>query len=220
MTLLGVPRKHRACRIAALANQPADCSCDVCQRPVAADEPRHRCAGTACDDVHVCDACAAQPPLRCPGCGTEALVYRDRASAFLLRSQVFAEAFADRAAAGPADIVHPRTMVLRALRSYAGRPLLGELFYPPAPHQRPPPPSVRWFSYAQCGAAARALARRLLQLPGPGGGGWAVAVCAVNSVGWLIADWACALGGTPSIAADASLPPAAWGSERAAHTVP
>jgi hypothetical protein len=361
MTLAAVSRKHHVCSAAALHSQPPDCICDACQQPVAADEPRHRCAATpACDDVHLCVGCvtsgsssggAGEGPRRrrldyghgaasghccCPVCGDAVQLYQDAASSFLLRARVFVEAFVDgrratdnsdggaggasaqqqggrqeeqsglEAGGGGADrlsmspmgvVVHPRTLVLRALRAYSGRPLLGELVYSHHRHPRSgggsgcggelageqqqqmgtaghraataapavlggpapatdgddavddsgpaaacqaaceaapvapehaaaasppaalllPAPSVRWFSYAQCGAAAQQVASTLRrQLSGElryaaGGGGvsYAVVLCAPNGVGWLLADWGCVLGGLPTIAADAGAPPAA-----------
>eukprot|EP01047_Picozoa_sp_COSAG01_P086806 COSAG01_NODE_19687_length_995_cov_1.750000_1_plen_293_part_10 len=196
MTLAAVSRKHHVCNAAALHSQPPDCICDACQQPVAADEPRHRCAATpACDDVHLCVGCvtsgsssggAGEGPRRrrldhghgaasgrcCPVCGDAVQLYQDAASSFLLRARVFVEAFADgrsttdssdggaggasaqqqggrqqeqsgleAAAGGGADrssmgVVHPRTLVLRALRAYSGRPLLGELVYSHRRHPR------------------------------------------------------------------------------------
>ena len=201
MTLLGVSRKLRACRADALLAQPPDCTCDVCQREIGSEEHRRRCACTACDDIHVCGGCAAGQGLHCPRCSSAAL-YQDRGSGFLLRSRVFAEAFA----AGDHNVVHPRTMLLRALDAYRGRPLLGEVL-PPLREDSAEmaTPSVQWFSYAECGHAARKLAAVLQRQQGMG---VAVVICATNSAGWLLADWACVLAGMPSIVADGTAPPA------------
>ena len=133
--------------------------------------------------MELCEACGAQTH------GSS--LYLDAASPRALRRRVFAEAFA------PSDgaAVHPWTMVRRALRAYAGRPLLGDF----------DGGELRWRSYARVGAAASRRARELVEACGPAGG--AVALCARNGPGWLVADWACALARLPSIAVDASTPP-------------
>ena len=179
---------------------PPDCRCDVCQQNIDAAEPRWRCAANTCDDVHVCEACALAQP-QCQTCESRQL-YLERASPFVLRTRVFRESFsaADVGAVKSTDVVHPHVMVARAFHAYGGRPLLGE----PGGGSR-----VHWWSYSQCGAAAQLLACRLWEAcrreQGPSG---AVVICAANSVGWLITDWACALASLPSIAIDMSTPPA------------
>ena len=180
-----------------LANLPADCTCNVCGQPIGAYEPRSRCAVTQCDDVHLCDQCCTSMQA-CPSCGTSSLhMYRDGGSSFVLRTRVFREAFDD--AADPAGIVHPQVMVARAFAAYAERPLLGR----PDGNE-----SVRWWSYEQCGAAATRFSHKLRSHCLRGSAPVAlVVICASNSIGWLLADWACALSGLPSITIDASTPP-------------
>ena len=113
----------------------------------------------------------------------------------MLRQAVFREAFAD--ANAPANVVHPRCMIERAFAVYKERPLIGE------PRQGG---AVQWWNYAQCGAAAMSLARDLRQSC-TGSSCPAVVICALNSAGWLVADWACALAALPSIVIDGSIPP-------------
>ena len=182
------------CKLRQAHELPPDCTCDACGRAIGASEPRQRCASNSCDDMHLCTACAATA-CGCPTCGASSgRLYRDRASPFVLRSLVFREAF--DAHADSADVVHPQRMVARAFDVYAERPLLGEAASDGS--------SVRWWSYADCGAAARRLAQELRRSCGHGGehggghgGGQqpAVAICASNSVGWLVCDWACVLAG-------------------------
>jgi long-subunit acyl-CoA synthetase (AMP-forming)/thioester reductase-like protein len=115
--------------------------------------------------------------------------------------QVFREAF-DATMSTSVIVVHPHIMVARAFDAYAGRPLLGE----PTTGG-----SVRWYSYAQCGAAAELFAvqlRHSCRRRSESEAERAVVLCAANGVGWLVADWACALAGLPSIAIDASTAPA------------
>ena len=169
------------------AHEP-DCTCDACGRAIGASEPRERCASNSCDDMHLCTACAATA-CGCPTCGASSgRLYRDRASPFVLRSLMFREAF--DAHVDSADVVHPQRMVARAFAVYAERPLLGEAASDGS--------SVRWWSYADCGAAVRRLAHELRRSCGERDGvPPAVAICASNSVGWLVCDWACVLAGQP-----------------------
>ena len=169
------------------AHEP-DCTCDACGRAIGASEPRERCASNSCDDMHLCTACAATA-CGCPTCGASSgRLYRDRASPFVLRSLMFREAF--DAHVDSADVVHPQRMVARSFAVYAERPLLGEAASDGS--------SVRWWSYADCGAAVRRLAHELRRSCGERDGvPPAVAICASNSVGWLVCDWACVLAGQP-----------------------
>ncbi|KAL3933310.1 MAG: hypothetical protein SGPRY_000335 [Prymnesium sp.] len=145
-----------------------------------------------------CDASSsAPPPNQCERCGARGSLYADRASALTLRGEVFYEAF--HGEVDPSLVVHPRILLQRALAAYADRPLLGEIRSPGC---------VEWHSYAQCAEAAKAFARQLLRSCQPISSP-ALLLCAANSVGWLIADWGCALAGVPTIASDASSPPAA-----------
>lgn len=172
---------------------PPDCTCSVCEQPILATAPRLRCSNQTCDDVLVCEECAAAVPP-CPTCGSShERLYRDRASPFVLRTRVFREAFIDDSGT---DIVHPSVMVDRALITYCERPLLGE----PGSDG-----SVHWWSYGHCRVAAMGLARNLRRTCGDAAG--AVLICATNSAGWLVVDWACALALLPSIITDASLTP-------------
>ena len=170
---------------------PPDALCDVSGRAIVATEPRWRCSNTACDDVHLCSECGG----RCPSCGGSGGLYRDGASPFVLRTRVFCEAFsagdAKRSAA-----VHPQSMVGRAFNVYSARPLLGE------PGRDG---SVRWWSYAHVGIAARRVAHMLQDTCVCGAEG-AIVICAPNSAGWLVCDWGAALAGVPSIVIDASMP--------------
>ena len=191
MTLLGLsavtPKKAGASE----ADLPADCTCNFCTRAIGATEPRWRCANTSCDDLHLCETCSVAP---CPVCGASSPdLYCDLGSAFVLRTRVFRESFAPDSDA--AKVVHPWVMVDRAFKVYAERPLLGE----PRSDRL-----VRWWSYQHCGAAARAFARDLHQNCDPATAHPAVVICAANSAGWLIADWACAVAELPSITIDAS----------------
>jgi hypothetical protein len=177
------------CKLRQAHELPPDCTCDACGRAIGASEPRQRCASNSCDDMHLCIACAATA-CACPTCGASSgRLYRDRASPFVLRSLLFREAF--DAHADSADVVHPQRMVARAFAVYAERPLLGEAASDGS--------SVQWWSYADCGAAARRLAQELRRSCGHDGehGGLrpAVAICASNGVGWLVCDWACVLAG-------------------------
>jgi len=107
---------------------------------------------------------------------------------------MFQEAFSP--GCDPTRAVHPSRMVERAFDVYRERPLLGE----PMTKGR-----IKWWSYEQCGAAAASFGRHLRDSCGGDGvrDSTAVVICAGNSVGWLIADWACALEGIPSITIDA-----------------
>ena len=168
-----------------------DCTCWACRADILPIERRWRCHHETCDSVHVCKTCMSHG---CPSCGG-GLLYCDSASPLQLRMQVFRESFSS--ASNAASVVHPWAMVDRALRVYGERPLLGE---PRADG------SVRWWTYHQCGDAARRLARALRQRCSVRGGGpAAVLICASNSPGWLLMDWACALAQLPSIVADASM---------------
>ena len=178
-------RAMPGCKLRQAHELPPDCTCDACGRAIGASEPRERCASNSCDDMHLCTACAA---TACPTCGASSdRLYRDRASPFVLRSLMFREAF--DAHADSADVVHPLRMVARAFAVYAERPLLGEAASDGS--------SVRWWSYADCGAAARRLAQELRRSCEHGGEHFqpAVAICASNGVGWLVCDWACVLAG-------------------------
>jgi hypothetical protein len=136
------------CKLRQAHELPPDCTCDACGRAIGASEPRQRCASNSCDDMHLCIACAATA-CACPTCGASSgRLYRDRASPFVLRSLLFREAF--DAHADSADVVHPQRMVARAFAVYAERPLLGEAASDGS--------SVQWWSYADCGAAARTTA--------------------------------------------------------------
>ena len=181
--------------IASMTKQPPDASCNICAARIQPTESRYRCSCNACDDMHLCVSCGSHT---CPLCGRSKQVYVDRASPFVLRTRIFREGFAP--AVADAGVVHPFVMVARAFRVYGERPLLGE----PA-HDG----SVHWWSYACCGQAAHSLAQLLHAACTQSGAhaDAAVVICAPNGVGWLLADWACALAAVPSIVIDASTPP-------------
>jgi hypothetical protein len=202
------------------------------------EEARFRCASNSCDDWVLCVACgdgSDQGPVAggrrasCLRCRSR--LYLDRASPLVLRARVFKEAFLPAAAvvagtASPGEtVVHPWVLAARAFDVYGERPLMGEPLGEPV--------AVRWWNYAQCGAAARGLAAELMQrvvvanarqpratqgetkgaAEGHVAGSYpnqavAVLLCARNGPGWLLADWACCLAALPTVAADASIPPA------------
>jgi hypothetical protein len=140
------------------------------------------------------------------------VLHLDQASAFVLRTQVFAESF--KGTVGNShpltdqdSVVHPWVMVNRAFNTYGDRPLLGEpvisgqltgdKFGGSSSH-------VRWWSYTHCALAARNLASKLRKHCY--GKGFDVAhqakakvvlICAPNSAGWLVTDWACAIANVP-----------------------
>lgn len=130
----------------------------------------------------------------------------DQASAFVLRTQVFAESFKGavdntHSLTDKDPVVHPWVMVNRAFNIYGERPLLGE---PVTSNQNNTfggsSSHMRWWSYTHCALAARNLASKVRKHCY--GKGFNVAhkakakvvlICAPNSAGWLITDWACAI---------------------------
>ena len=203
----------------ARAPQQGAVDCALCKgAAIAAEDERFRCVSNTCDDLVLCLPCGESSGRACPHCGGR--LYRDHASPLLLRTRVFKEAFpptGDRATTTPCDasaeaVVHPWVMVGRALEVYQERPLIGE----PTDDG-----SVRWWSYEQCRLAVASLAADLraqvAEAAAPAAAAGApcaghashdccVVLCARNSAGWLLADWACVLARLPSIAADASTP--------------
>ena len=125
---------------------------------------RYRCAHENCDDVIQCAECSSHCS-RCDG-----NLHEDRASPLVLRSELFREVLCGNSE-------DPRSLLERAFDVYAARPLVGE--------------NNEWWTYAQCGNAAKALASKL---PDDG----ITCIHGRNSKGWLIADWACALKRAPS----------------------
>ena len=120
-------------------------------------------------------------------------MYQDGASSFVLRTRIFREAFQRNGTAA----IHPRTMLERAFHTYAQRPLLGE----PAASG-----SVQWWSFRDCGIVVRQIAQEMQRGIAQARPNAAAVICARNSMGWLLCDWACALAGIPSIVIDASTP--------------
>lgn len=182
----------------------ADCQCNLCEVSIAKDGGRMRCASVSCDDVHVCLACSGRDTvqLQCPVCCAPHQLYHDDASPHALRERVFREAFHE-STADAAALIHPRVMIERAFKVYGERPLLGL----PLGGEG----AVRWWSYGACCTAVQSFATQLRHSCSSdpacfGGTPPAVVICAANSPGWLVADWACVVAALPSIVIDASTP--------------
>ena len=150
---------------------PKKGGCEACGASVDDESCRYRCVHENCDDVIQCAECSTKC-ARCDG-----NLHEDRAAPLVLRRELFREVLRGNSE-------DPRSLLERAFDVYAARPLIGE--------------NNEWWSYAQCGRAAKALASKL---PDDG----ITCIHGRNSKGWLIADWACALKRAPSLAVDASV---------------
>ena len=178
------------CLSPSLPKDAAEGGCAACGTQIEDVRCRYRCVAETCDAVIQCIACKNE----CARCGGS--THCDAAAPHVLRREVFREAF-------DGEQADPRRLIERAFAVYMDRPLVGEV------HGS----AVAWWSYGQCGCSARALAARL---PDTG----TIAIHGRNSLGWLVADWACALKRAPSIAVDASVPPAdAWAIANADHAL-
>ena len=97
-----------------------------------------------------------------------------------------------------ADTPSCAQIVRRAFELFASFPCLGELIQTGANGW-----TVRWRSFGEIGLAVQRLAKALRAVGTPDSA--IVAMCAPNSVGWLVADFACVVAHLPTACVDDTL---------------
>jgi hypothetical protein len=167
---------------------PPDAVCDVCGEPIRKGTPRFACAGGAeCDDFDACEPCAQTAAVKA--------AHTHSGTSCLFRTIVSRADSIDSVFAGAPSSA---AVVLRALKAFDRHPAVAEV------DCEATPPSLRWRSYFEIGAAIDIMSRALHHAavePDTA----VVAICAPNSVGWIVADFACAVARLPTACVDDTL---------------